>query len=640
MKKTLCILLTVILLTISLAGCVSNLESPPQIPVKPDDDTVKEPEETPDPKPEDIPIDTPVPEEKPNYDLNQFTVIYPKAEAENATAFLNQIRSYAPTAQLQNDQSPITAKEILYGTTNRPESLNAEAQLPADKDYVIAFYENKIVLYGRTSENLAVALLRFIDEYVRFSTDGVLSDVKVGTIVLGKDFSSTPGLSDQSFRNYPRFPKQYSDSHLCANNEDHYFYTNISAVAVEDYIKTMKDADFAMVQDRTANKNRSVTFLGMGGSVHLFYQESEKTLTLATNNGTPQQLKKPTEGSWQKLGPNSFAVMTMDYSKYTCGAGCNPRYDNNGLCYVITLEDGRFIVYDGGYSNANDAEIIYEFLTAQNKREGQPVIAAWVFTHSHGDHYGAFSTFTSTHAKDVTIEALVMNTGRSACYSGGHNNYLESMPELAKKNYPTANIIQLHVGQSLYFGNLEIEALYAHEMFHFDSRNLGDENTASLVTRVWIDGVSILLTGDSYAGDALTVLYGSYLKSDFFQTPHHATGGGSKNLYLAADPDYILWTTSQPGFRRRTYGQSYSVGLPSASIAKLNKQMFEEVGGTRESIDANGAINNWCADGPVEIMTFDQDKKIHITYYNIREELLPNNPIEEWNAPFVSPDQK
>jgi beta-lactamase superfamily II metal-dependent hydrolase len=380
-----------------------------------------------------------------------------------------------------------------------------------------------------------------------------------------------------------------------------------------------------------------VTFTKGEGMVHLAYSESTKDLVVTADMMASDLYTKPAAGSWEvKQEKSSFAVMTMDYSKYSCGLGCNPIYDNNGLSYVVTLQDGRYIVYDGGYESPNDSEILYEFLRDNNKREGKPVIAAWVLTHSHGDHFGAFISFTAKHAADVTVENFVLNTGTSTCYTGGHDSTLESIGAYAKTYYGGAKVHQPHIGQRLYFCDVEMEILYTHEMFHFSGSNLTNENSASLVTRLWIDGVSILLTADAADNTNLAMarLYGDYLKSDFFQVPHHGNGGGREELYRLVRPTYALWTTSQPGFRRRTFGNSYSVGMPSAYIARLNKKIFEDVGGTRESINENGAINNWCADGPVDILTFGPNKTVNVTYYQIREELLPRNVIEPWDAEF------
>ena len=64
------------------------------------------------------------------------------------------------------------------------------------------------------------------------------------------------------------------------------------------------------------------------------------------------------------------------------------------MTYIITLEDGSFIVIDGGSNGGSNVELLHKKLQELNKREGTPVIAAWYLTHIHQDHCPAFSLST------------------------------------------------------------------------------------------------------------------------------------------------------------------------------------------------------------------------------------------------------
>ena len=623
----------------------------------PNEPVATEPEES-EPEESEPEESEPAQPAKLTYALNEYKLI----RSENASqdvkdkvlSLWDTLKRYAPSLDLGDDwyysgdaEKIKVAKEILYGDVNREETKTIIKSMPDDKDYVIAFLENKIVLYGVTQQSLDIAVSEFT-KMVKSSTNATLVIEEEGAYIYGVDPSLGVSLSPREFVNYPKFTRIHTDAVLCSEYGVQYLYADVTDKAVTEYMERLAAAGLEKMQEVSGNGNRTATFCGNGGTVHLAYTSSAGMLVVSADNGTSALYKKPEDKSWVKLTANSFAVMTMDYSTYSCSKGCLPRYDNNGLSYVITLEDGRFIVYDGGYENPNDSQILYEYMRDTNKREGLPVIAAWVFTHSHGDHYGAFKSFTGKHKNDVVIEAFVLNTGKDSCYTGGgHDSFLESVDGYAKTYYKTEQVIKLHVGQQLYFGNVTIEGIYTHEMFHFDDRNLTNENSATLITRVWMDGVSFMMLGDAGEDTCLgaAALHGSYLKSDFMQIAHHGNGGGRRELYSLVDPDYMLWTTSQPGFRRRTAGSAYSVGMPSAYIAKLNKEMFDHVGGVRSTITANGAYNaegvqtNWCADGPVDILTVGPDKKINVSYYEIRQELLPNNPIEDWDAAFL-PDNR
>ena len=578
--------------------------------------------------------------------LSLYTLVRPDEAGtvlfDMTLTFMDSMKSHGVELDIKSDWESTEAEiandnlELLFGKTNRPATKQAMEEMPDDKDYVIRFFENKIVLVGRNDECLKQAVSDFLRDYVQTAEAGILTNAPVGTAAYGVNDKLSASLNPRAFSDFPKYDRAYEDGVACSYDVVQYLHTEVSEASLNDYVTRLTEAGFTKAQDRSMDALRSVTFTKENGMVHLAYQKSTSSLVVSADYMASEVYTKPAAGSYTVLGDNTFAVMTMDYSNYSCALGCNPIYDNNGLCYVITLADGRYIVYDGGYKNANDAEILYEFLRDNNRREGKPVIAAWILTHSHADHYGAFQAFTEKFAKQVTVENFVLNTGTAECYTGGHDTTLETVGAYANTYYGGAKVLVPHIGQSLYFCDVEIETLYTHEMFHFNGLDLTNENSASLVTRVLMDDMSLLITADAAVDTnrQLVKMFGDYLKSDFVQVAHHGNGGFIEELLRESDPTYVLWTTSQPGFRRRTAGTPYPVGMPSAYNAELNKKTFEQVGGTREAITANGAENQWCADGPVEIMTFGANKSVNITYSNIREELLPNNVIEAYDAPF------
>ena len=79
---------------------------------------------------------------------------------------------------------------------------------------------------------------------------------------------------------------------------------------------------------------------------------------------------------------------------------------NVGTCYVYMLEDGRFVVIDGG-SGTSPVANIYNAMTALYKQaygkthtqRGEKLhIAAWYLTHPHSDHAHTFYNFVKKPA--------------------------------------------------------------------------------------------------------------------------------------------------------------------------------------------------------------------------------------------------
>ncbi len=413
------------------------------------------------------------------------------------------------------------------------------------------------------------------------------------------------------------FDRFYDASYSCSDGVHQFLYRNLSADSVDEALSSSLVKDYVKVQDRTVADNRFVTLHKGKASIHFAYLAKDRALTVTLDELADPVFCKPSSSHEPKLTNNSFAIMTLDYSKYTCAAGCDPKYDNNGLSYVITLEDGRFIIYDGGYPypRANDDEIIYEFLKDHNLRQGKPVIAAWILTHPHLDHYGAFVSFSQRFAHLVELEAIVANTAPAYCYPRAHDATLEDMSVYTKRFGPNTRHIRPHIGQALYYGNVEIEVLHTHEQFHFNRLELNQDNSASIVSRLFLDGVSFFLPADAMENVCreLVRLYGDALKSDFFQIPHHGNRGNTNSLYEAVQPSYALWNTSSYGFAKRTAGEPYPVGMPHAYDAALNRRIYTEL----------GADHCWCADDEIEILSFKENKELKIDLYQVRKELLP-----------------
>ena len=63
-----------------------------------------------------------------------------------------------------------------------------------------------------------------------------------------------------------------------------------------------------------------------------------------------------------------------------------------GMSYVIRLSDGRFIVIDGGRELQPDCDRLFQVLK-KGSDNPKPIIAAWIMTHPHSDHFHCFIPF-------------------------------------------------------------------------------------------------------------------------------------------------------------------------------------------------------------------------------------------------------
>ncbi|MBR2354564.1 MAG: hypothetical protein IKA76_08700, partial [Clostridia bacterium] len=404
------------------------------------------------------------------------------------------------------------------------------------------------------------------------------------------------------------------------------YYTGATAAEFETYVHTtMVNAGFTVAQTNSIGNNRYATLYNSNGMAHVSYTASDGTMYIVTDPLVTTAMKV-TEPSYTRITETTFSIFSLEYSHYTCAAGCDPKYDNNGMCYIITLEDGRYIILDGGYTQ--DAERLYNFLYDNNKREdGEIVIACWFLSHDHDDHRGCIQQFASTHGKDVILESVMANPTitDTSKYSGTWMT--STLPNLLPLFGGDADLIIPHTGQKFTFCNMNIEVFYTHEDLYHNNGSVGTNgNNASTVIQLeYADQTFMIPTDLMDAGcNRIVAMHGNNLKSDFFQIPHHGNSGCTIGFYEAVAPTYTLWTTSEPAFGKRTSGVTYPVGMPSSYTAALNKRIYTEV----------GADNCWYADGDVEIMQLPYSSNSKIDYYTPTDEVKDHSAKAAYSEDF------
>lgn len=223
-----------------------------------------------------------------------------------------------------------------------------------------------------------------------------------------------------------------------------------------------------------------------------------------------------------------------------------------GMSYLIRLSDGRFLVLDGGWEFDPDADALMAQLQAQCLGE-KPVIAAWIFTHPHIDHYRCFLAFRDKYPERVEIQNFFYNFPELTEELVGRVPRLleeeetESLQKLERYVAQTgAPVIRPHTGQAYEIANARVEVLASTDDACYEPCNV---NSISLVLRVEIEGQTLLFCADSEMDHVhLARRYGDYLKCDILQVTHHGFNGGCLEAYKLADPTVCLVPVSEKLF--------------------------------------------------------------------------------------------
>ena len=229
----------------------------------------------------------------------------------------------------------------------------------------------------------------------------------------------------------------------------------------------------------------------------------------------------------------------FDYTDSPAGVSVTPQItqialEDFGMSYAIRLPDGRFILIDGGREFEIDADKLFRCLKSGSPFD-TPVIAAWIMTHPHSDHYFCFIPFMNKYADSVKIEKFILNFPEAddyIHYPKLEKYSLEYMPRMFELIEKTgAPIYMAHTGQMYRIGDAVCEILASMDNTIHLSDNI---NAASLVIRMELGGQVILWATDaSFSKAKLPERWGSYLKADILQVPHHGFQCGTAEAEMA-----------------------------------------------------------------------------------------------------------
>ena len=357
-------------------------------------------------------------------------------------------------------------------------------------------------------------------------------------------------------------------------------YTGMNDSDFDTYAQAMLDAGYSLYQEHELasygnQRNRFKTFVKDDKLVHIYYAPSglvgadQSDMTNAQKNSANSSFRP--DGNELRIiadlvkyaAPNEAANVYVDagitpklsvvnlYDKYSDG-------NDIGQCDIFTLADGSFIIYDGGWTL--DAMQVYRALKQLNEREdGKIIIAAWVFTHAHPDHTGAFETLAGLEcAKEITLERVVCNpVAKTYNWRSEHDPYgyaFGTTPVLMEANLQPlldkfggdTKIIHPHMGQKLCLRNAVIEVLYSADEDLYPVL-MNNDNDSSLVTRVHLGGQSTLMLGDAARDTSVCVLmplFSEVVDSDIIQVAHHGLGGISSKFYYLTAPEIAIWSTT------------------------------------------------------------------------------------------------
>ncbi len=426
--------------------------------------------------------------------------------------------------------------EILFGLTNYEESVKLHEGLNYGT-YRIAARGNKIVIATHDSISASKVSYAF-PEYLR----ELMAD---GRIVLPGNYS-TEVKADNVLSLVPAFAYGTFEASYTGKHQDRAFiYSKTSPEDFNAYLDYASGLGCTVHSSAEMGKNLSATLKNDKAVVSAFYSAADKrTRIIIENEKTTSLPVTEAENKYEKVCDSLFVQLGLEqpYDGGSVFTSAVANY-NNGMGYIFRLADGSFILIDGGFNKTLGAKMIYEKLCELALDKDKIVIAAWIMSHQHGDHVGAFRKFTEAYSQRVKVERVIYNMPTSEeakLVDEGTGN--GDMVENYTSKYSDAVSSVAHPGQVHYLRNAKIEVLHTMDLMR-PVTELKGGNSTCICVKITIEGQTYLFPGDSYA-DMTSLLikhYGDYLKSDFCQVIHHGAPGGSNEFYKAVDPTVVIW---------------------------------------------------------------------------------------------------
>ena len=441
------------------------------------------------------------------------------------------------TVNFETDKKPASSNEILLGVTSREETEIFRNSLKIN-EYGYGVVGDKIVVTGWSDYTIGKAVELFMKDLKNYEvTEGGVTNL------LFKEGDKVVKTYDLWNVDIPLYNAgKLSGVVELLNDSYQAYYTDTTLEEYNAYCEDLvTNQGYQRYQKNQIANNHYGTFTNGHTMIHVYYVDYLKAVRFITESMSTVVLPQNSD-PYEKITDTVFTT----YDFYTASG-------NWGNCFIITLEDGSFILHDGGATDSNhDIDELHTLLQSLNKREdGKIVIAGWIISHQHYDHFwNAYKMVEKYYKEDVTVEKLIFNVPTESVDYNSKNpgSYYEGGNFHRLQLWMGTDLIYMHSGQTIQLRNLKVELIYSPDDVY--PRGLEKFNNTAFVTRFDVgEGENkqrYMIVGDAeeVACDIMVKMHGDALKCDMVTVAHHGSGG-SVELYAHCLPKIVIWPHTQ-----------------------------------------------------------------------------------------------
>ena len=549
-------------------------------------------------------------------DNNKTQLDYPLVAAmEIAKAF----NTSAFHCNYVSDRFKVTGSAIYIGLTEKARGILAANNKPIGY-YGYFVKDGSIVITSYDDATLRLAKALFLEDLADYALD-VNGDGTPDVYAYPADYEFEHGYNDGFTGAFDTFPNATGDNNVAAevkklvtefprpadlpisgvvnvsNGELEVYYLGATVANYKSYCQQLTDNGYTVyMRERVVEGSYFVTYVNRGSDLmlHVMYTAyAHASLQKLGEDNTLDAMFEPTlriiSSKITDSAPYVHHILPESlhtkqaYTKRTDARLTAFQLDSAGG-YLFTLEDGSFVVIDGGNGHKGEVENFYNVLVTLHTEiygtaptaENPIRIAAWYLTHSHCDHarllehfYAKYMDTESPDFAHVVIDAMIGNFPSNDEAYNAHSIDQSKLNLMGTPGWYQSTVngastpvqfYNVHTGQTFFVGNLEFEVMYTTEDMH--PWAMRAFNNGSTVIRLTVHAhdaekgstvpagvaasskTNCLAIGDIYTRTArvLRATYGDYLESDMMTVGHHGTGaGGEGEFYKMVNPKVILW---------------------------------------------------------------------------------------------------
>ncbi|MBR2930426.1 MAG: MBL fold metallo-hydrolase [Clostridia bacterium] len=254
---------------------------------------------------------------------------------------------------------------------------------------------------------------------------------------------------------------------------------------------------------------------------------------------------------------------------------CTGRIDYNIGSFIIKTKEGRIIVIDGG--RGDELPRLIESLKVISGEE-VPTVTAWLFSHLHDDHYGAYVRLTEDEwrnkIKVLDVYCDFISRAHWEAKAFGSNVLLPGAYDAIMGSDKTlgASIHVVKKGDRISVDEVSFDVIHVPDPSHASQMNVNDTTTIYKMT--YDNGQTIMFLGDAewVCNEDLIENCADLLKSDVVQVGHHGCGNVSKRCYELIDAKAYIW---QCGLRFWYQEKGEGVNTHNVGLVKYRTYMME-----------------------------------------------------------------